>query len=177
MPNIQIKGSAEIPWRIVDRNINEERWKKDIANMKQLDDENLGRLMAISTILEGNGKPLGITQGQDVAARRLSPELLQQIKKNPDPYGRISLKNVDPHIAKAAIIQEKTGRLVDNGLEATPSAIATLFNGEKGLKEKTGKSYVEWLSSILQDIALTPGNEKAKEMLGSLLEVNSRDRR
>jgi hypothetical protein len=62
-------------------------------------------------------------------------------------------------------------------LEATPSAVATLFNGEKGLKEKTGKSYVEWLSGILQDIALTPGNEKAKEMLGSLLEVNSRDRR
>jgi hypothetical protein len=176
MADIKIKGSVESPWRIVDRNINEELWKKDIANMKQLDDENLGRLMAISTILEGSTK-LGITKGQDVAARRLSPTLLQQIGRNADANGRISLKNVDPHIAKAALIQEKTGRLVDNGLEATPSAVATLFNGEKNLKEKTGKSYVEWLSGILQDIALTPGNEKAKEMLGSLLEVNSRDRR
>ena len=176
MPNIQIKGSAESPWRIVDRNINEELWKKDIANMKQLDDENLGRLMAISTILEGSTK-LGITKGQDVAARRLSPALLQKIGRNADQNGRIPLDGLDLHLAKAASIQEKQGRLSDNGLEATPSAVATLFNGEKGLKEKTGKSYVEWLSGILQDIALQPGNEKAREMLGSLLEVNSRDRR
>jgi hypothetical protein len=62
-------------------------------------------------------------------------------------------------------------------LEATPSAIATLFNGEKGLKEKTGKSYVEWLSGILVDIATRPENAEARKMMGSLLDVNSRDRR
>lgn len=171
MPKIRIKGAT------VDRDIDMALWRRDIAEMKQIEDENLARLAAISTIFEGNGLPLGITKNQDVAARRLSPAVAAQIGRKADKFGRISLDGVDKQVAKMAILQEKIGVLEDNGKEATPAAVMTKFSGEKGLKARSGKEYVEWLSEILQDIALTPGNEEAKKMMGSLLMPNSRDRR
>jgi hypothetical protein len=172
MADIKIKGN-------ISRNINQEMWEKDIANMKKMEDEGLARLAAVSTILEGNRLPLGITKGQDVAARRIEPALLQKIPNKPDQFGRVSMDGVDPHLAKAAILQEKIGKLKDTGKEPTDRAVMTAFNGEdqEKLKAKTGNDYVGWLSSILIDIAMNPGNEQARKMMGSLLMPNSRDRR
>lgn len=172
MADIKIKGD-------ISRNISQELWEKDIANMKKLEDEDLARLAAISTILEGNRLPLGITKGQDVAARRLEPALLQKIPNQPNQFGRISMDGVDPHLAKTAILQEKVGKLKDNGKPVTDRAVMTAFNGEDQakMKEKTGNDYVGWLSSILIDIAMNPANTEARKMMGSLLMPNSRDRR
>lgn len=167
MADVKIQGNIK-------RNINADMWAKDLANMKKLEDEDLARLAAISTILEGNKLPLGITKGQDVAARRIEPVLLQKIGKKPDAYGRVSLENVDPHLAKAALLQDKA-----RGEPTPPRIVMERFNGEnqQKLREKTGNDYVGWLSSILTDIAMNPANVEAREMMGSLLMPNSRDRR
>lgn len=166
MADVKIRGD-------ISRNINAEMWQKDIANMKQLNDEDLARLAAISTILEGNKKPLGITKGQDVASKYLEPAMLKKLGK-PDSNGRISLQNVDPHLAKTAILQDKA-----RGVETEPRKVMERFNGEnqEKMKEKTGNDYVGWLSQILVDIAMRPENVEARKMMGSLLMPNSRDRR
>ncbi len=176
---IKIRGSAEAPFRIVDRKIDKKLLQDDIEESKRYKDENLGRLAALSTILEGSAKPLGITGGQDVAASALDSHLLEEIGRQPNKNGRISLSGLPLPTQKMALIQEKARMLIARGKEPTSRAIMTAFNGEnqEEMKRKTGKNYVEWLSQTLIDIALTPGNEAVKEMFGPLLEVNSRDRR
>lgn len=133
----------------------------------------------MSTIFEGNGTPLGITENQDVAVRALSPQLKASMGVGENQKGRITLTNQPLQLKKEAIIAEKTRRLAENGQEPTASKIMTLFNGEDQakMKEKTGKNYVEWLSQTLIDIALQPGNEEVKKMMGSLLQVNPIDAR
>lgn len=176
---IKIRGSADVPMRFVDRKIGKKLLQDDIAESLRYKDENLGRFAALSTILEGNAKPLGVTSGQDVAARALDPHLLEDIGRLPNKVGRISLQGLPLPVQKMAIIQEKARKLTENGQEASPAAIMTAYNGEDQakMKAKTGKNYVEWLSQALIDIALTPGNDEVKAMFGPLLEVNSRNRR
>jgi len=176
---IKIRGSAEVPMRIVDRKIKKTLLQDDIEESRRYLDENLGRLAALSTIIEGNGKPLGVTANQDVAARALDSHLLEEIGRSPNRVGRISLQGLPLPTQKMAIIQEKARMLQAKGQEASPAAIMTAYNGEnqEEMKRKTGKNYVEWLSQALIDIALTPGNEEAKALMAPLLEVNSRNRR
>lgn len=176
---IKIKGSAEVPMMFVDRKIKKSLLEADIEESRRYLDENLGRLAALSTIIEGNGKPLGVTANQDVAARALDPHLLEETGRSPNRVGRISLQGLPLPVQKMAILQEKARMLQAKGQEASPAAIMTAYNGEDQAKmrEKTGKDYVGWLSQALIDIALTPGNEEAKKMFGPLLEVNSRNRR
>ena len=177
--DIKIRGSADSPYRIVDRKIKKTLLQDDIEESRRYLDENLGRLAALSTIIEGNGKPLGVTSGQDVAARALDPHLLEETGRLPNKVGRISMQGLPLSVQKMAIIQEKARMLQAKGQEASPAAIMTAYNGEDQakMKEKTGKDYIGWLSQALIDIALTPGNEEAKAMFGPLLEVNSRNRR
>lgn len=85
---IKIRGSAEVPMRIVDRKIKKTLLQDDIEESRRYLDENLGRLAALSTIIEGNGKPLGVTANQDVAARALDSHLLEEIGRSPNRVGQ-----------------------------------------------------------------------------------------
>lgn len=176
---IKIRGSADSPYRIVDRKIKKTLLQEDIEESRRYLDENLERLAALSTIIEGNGKPLGVTGGQDVAARALDPHLLEETGRSPNRVGRISMQGLPLPVQKMAIIQEKARKLSENGQDVSPAAILTAYNGEDQakMKAKTGKNYVEWLSQALIDIALTPGNDEVKALMSPLLEVNSRNRR
>lgn len=177
--DVKIRGSADSPYRIVDRKIKKTLLQDDIEESKRYLDENLGRLAALSTIIEGSAKPLGVTGGQDVHVSALDPHLLEEMGRSPNRVGRIQLQGLPLATQKMAIIQEKARKLIAQGKNPTPEAIMTAYNGEnqEEMKRRTGKDYVGWLSQALIDIALTPGNEEAKAMFGPLLEVNSRNRR
>lgn len=169
--DIKIQGST------IDRKINKELLQADITEAKRYLDPEFALFSVLSTILEGNGKPLGITKKQDVAARAIDPELLDEAGLSRKQPARFSVSSLPLPMQKTMILQEKERLLTENNRNASTMAIFDAFNGEKDLKKKTGKTYSEHLSGILQDIAMQPGNEEIKKMMGTLLEVNSRNRR
>jgi hypothetical protein len=131
-------------------------------------DQDLAQLSKLIAILEGNGKPLGITKNQDVSLPRLRPELREELlaagaKKL--PYGRLSMNGVPLTMAMQAILEDKQASLRANFKPATMEAIAERWNSEKHLKKETGKSYSEWISSIYKDITEQFGNEEARRLL------------
>lgn len=177
--DVKIIGSAEVPWRPIDRKIDRKRWEKDIAAQKKLEDPLLGLFSAISTVFEGNGKPLGVTGKQDVAIRALSDELRKRYAIEESETARTGLQKFSLQDKKQAILGEKLRKLTENGLPSAPQDVFRAYNGEdqEKMREKTGKDYPGWLSQILIDIVHRPENEEARKMLGSLLDINSRDRR
>lgn len=131
-------------------------------------DEELSTLAKLITIFEGNGHPFGITRGQDVSAKRLRPALKEEllgVGAESKAGGRISVDNVPRDIAMQALLEDKKASLVANQKDASPGAVAEAWNTEKHLKERTGKSYSEWISSTYRNIVDQFANEQIRKLL------------
>lgn len=135
-------------------------------------DPELAQLAKAITILEGNGKPFGITRNQDVSAVRARPELKEELLAAGSALSkdkqRLSMEGIPFDLAMQALLEDKKLLLQKKGLPSNPDAVAEAWNTEKGLKKKTGKSYSEHLASVVSDIQEQFGNEEIRRLMAPL---------
>lgn len=167
--DIRIYGQDPSSYRDIDANLlqkaKEQAQKAQEAGLPP----QLAAMIIPLVILEGNGKPFGVTKGQDVAAHRLPPKIRASMAGKPDNFGRLKTDGVPIPDASLALLADKHAYFTASGRDFTVADVLNRFNGDPTLEEKTGKPYSGHVEAVLKDITENPKNSHVFELMKPFL--------